>query len=650
MAFCYRILLYENERAKNDENNLSRINQDIEPEHSVRRSKSAKSVTFAEDLESEMDSVSPRSKARSKTSPKVSPTSKNKRVAMSKREPEPESPVSTFKSLRSNDMRYSDYAVSKVKSEPEQEQDLLPREREPQPLEANMNIVVSIPPSQLGKSYVDAEDFELKTANRKGVGHLPKLKIELNSMKSKLSMPLSAGPRLEDTSCSVQQQLDLETYAKNIGLKPIEQPLVQSVAANPDSKYSPNASPMSSCSSSTNGSTCSLGTADASTSTTTSSSHRKRKKKHSKEPKDANGKRKKLHAEISSQTDGKMKVKITAKPNHKLDFKRSHSLASGELALQQLKLDSTSTSDALNRTLGEEARSISSLVVGGAPTPPPTPTTEPEQQQQQQVVVPKTKELTLPTSPPLPPSLFKAYTPSTTPIAPQTVTAKPKQQQQSPQQHQPVAQQSLAKTNPVKPPLSSNNNRQPNSGYFAVPEVPTNRNMYHMQRYLSTPSSIASAANKQPKRSLSLDESHPAAKTARMSQAQAMASYAAKMQMHKTQAATFLPNPQIRSYGPEMGSKPTLPLTCPANLSLSLPSSAQVTITPRPRTTPSVYAFPEPTGHVPALEIVRLPAVYLPYRTAYPWNTILPCCISVVLARCHPPFTCNAPPDCGWSC
>jgi len=271
-----------------------------------------------------------------------------------------------------------------------------------------------------------------------------------------------------------------------------------------------------------------------------------------------------------------------------LDFKRSHSLASGELALQQLKLDSTSTSEALNRTLGEEARSISSLVVGGAPTPPPTPTTEPEQQQQQQVVVPKTKELTLPTSPPLPPSLFKAYTPSTTPIAPQTVTAKPKQQQQTPQQHQPVAQQSLAKTNPVKPPLSSNNNRQPNSGHFAVPEVPTNRNMYHMQRYLSTPSSIASAANKQPKRSLSLDESHPAAKTARMSQAQAMASYAAKMQMHKTQAAAFLPNPQIRSYGPEMGSKPTLPLTCPANLSLSLPSSAQVTITPRPRTTPSI--------------------------------------------------------------
>ncbi|XP_017008483.3 protein suppressor 2 of zeste [Drosophila takahashii] len=596
MAFCYRILLYENEGAKNDENNLSRINQDIEPEHSVRRSKSAKSVTFAEDLESEMDSAgSPRSKARSKTSPKVSPSSKGKRVATSKREPEPEGPVSSFKSLRSNDMRYSDYAVSKVKSEPEQEQDLLPREREPQPLEANTNIVVSIPPSQLGKSYVDAEDFELKTANRKGVGHLPKLKIELNSMKSKLSMPLSAGPRLEDTSTSSSsgQQLDLETYAKNIGLKPIEQPLVsQSVAAPTDSKYSPNASPMSSCSSSTNGSSCSLGTADASTSTTTSSSssHRKRKKKHSKEPKDANGKRKKLHAEISSQTDGKMKVKITAKPNHKLDLKRSHSLASGELALQQLKLDSTSsTSEALNRTLGEEARSISSLMVGGAPTPPPTPTTEPEQ-----VAVPKAKDLTLPTSPPLPPSLFKAFTPSTAPSVPK----------------QPAPQQPV-KSNLPKPPLSSNNNRKPSSGgHFVVPQAPpTNRNMYHMQRYLSTPSSIASAANKQPKRSLSLDESHPSAKQARLGQAQAMASYAAKMQMQQSnnkQAAAFLPNPQVRSYGPEMG-KPSLPLLCPANLSLSLPSSGQVTITPRPRSTSS-YAFPEPTSHVPALEIVRLPA------------------------------------------
>ncbi|KAH8365341.1 hypothetical protein KR084_011216 [Drosophila pseudotakahashii] len=608
MAFCYRILLYENEGAKNDENNLSRINQDIEPEHSVaRRSKSAKSVTFAEDLESEMDSGSPPSKARSKTSPKVSPSSKGKRVAMSKREPEPESPVSTFKSLRSNDMRYSDYAVSKVKSEPEQEPDLLPqREREQQPLEANTHIVVSIPPSQLGKSYGDAEDFELKTANRKGVGaggHLPKLKIELNSMKSKLSMPLSAGPRLEDTSCS-GQQLDLETYAKNIGLKPIEQPVVASVAANTDSKYSPNASPMSSCSSSTNGSSCSLGTADASTSTTTSSSHRKRKKKHSKEPKDANGKRKKLHAEISSQTDGKMKVKITAKPNHKLDLKRSHSLASGELALQQLKLDSTtSTSEALNRTLGEEARSISSLMVGGAPTPPPTPTTEPEQQQQQQqVAVPKAKDLSLPTSPPLPPSLFKAFTPSTAPTVPK-----------QPAPHQPVTQQSLAaKSNLPKPPLSSNNNRKPNSGgHFVVPQAPTNRNMYHMQRYLSTPSSIASAANKQPKRSLSLDESHPSAKQARLSQAQAMASYAAKMQMQTNkQAAAFLPNPQVRSYGPEMGAnKPALPLLCPANLSLSLPSSGQVTITPRPRATPtSAYSFPEPNSHVPALEIVRLPA------------------------------------------
>ncbi|XP_017078870.1 protein suppressor 2 of zeste [Drosophila eugracilis] len=625
MAFCYRILLYESERAKNDENNLSRINQDIEPEHSMRRSKSAKSVTFAEDLESEMDSVSPRSKVRSKTSPKVSPSSKNKRVSTSKREPEPESPVSTFKSLRSNDMRYSDYAVSKVKSEPEQEMDLLPREREQQPLEANTNIVVSIPPSQLGKSYGDAEDFELKTANRKGVGHLPKLKIELNSMKSKLSMPMSAGPRLEDTCSAISltssaQQLDLETYAKNIGLKPIEQPLAQSVCHVTDSKYSPNASPMSSCSSSTNGSSSSLGTADASTSTSSSSSHRKRKKKHSKEPKDANGKRKKLHAEISSQTDGKMKMKITAKPNHKLDLKRSHSLASGELALQQLKLDSgsNSTSEALNRTLGEEARSISSLVVGGAPTPPPTPTTEPEQQQQQQqVVLPaKAKDITLPTSPPLPPSLFKAFTPSTTPTVPQTVAGKqPKQQQLqqlTPQQHhQAVVQQSLTKTNLAKPPLSSNNNRKPNnSGHFVVPQAPTNRNMYNMQRYLSTPSSIASAANKQPKRSMSLDETHPA-KQARLNQAQAMASYTAKLHMQninqaKTQAAAFLPNPQMRSYGPEMANK--LPLLCPANLSLSLPNSAQVTITPRPRTTPTGYSFPEPNSHVPALEIVRLPA------------------------------------------
>ncbi|KAH8252741.1 hypothetical protein KR032_001588 [Drosophila birchii] len=655
MAFCYRILLHESERTKNDENNLSRINQDIEPEQSEHtvarsRSKSAKSVTFAEDLESEMESPRSKTGPRSKSSPKVSPPTKNKRLAgtstttsMAKRELELEAAsVSSFKSLRSNDMRYSDYAVSKVKSEPGQEQEPHHNPAREQPLEANTNIVVSIPPSQLGKSYVDAEDFELKTANRKGAagGHLPKLKIELASMRSKLSMPMSAGPRLEDTSSSSanSQQLDLETYAKNIGLKPIEQPSSVQV---PDSKYSPNASPMSSCSSSTNGSNCSLGgTADASTSTNASSSHRKRKKKHSKEPKDANGKRKKLHAEISSQTDGKMKVKITTK--HKVDLKRSHSLASAsELALQQLKLDekllatnntNTTTSEVLlNRTLGEEARSISSLVTGGgAPTPPPTPTAEPAE-----VLATRPKELALPTSPPLPPSLFKAFTPTPTstttttaggvssaPAAAAATTAgqvKPKMTTIPQQQHQP---QSLPNKSLAKPPLSNNNNRKPGSGHFVVPQAPSNnRNLNHMQRYLSTPSSIASAVHKQPKRSLSLDESHPSAKQARLnhSQAQAMAmsSYAAKFQMQqgcgKSAAASYMPNPQ-RLYGPEMVGKPAaMPLLCPASLSLSLPSttlssSNAVTITARSRTT--AVNFPEANNmsHVPALEIVRLPS------------------------------------------
>ncbi|KAH8331626.1 hypothetical protein KR074_008356, partial [Drosophila pseudoananassae] len=612
MAFCYRILLYESERAKNDENNLSRINQDIEPGQTVRRPKAAKSVSFAEDLEYEMDSVSPRSKARSnKSSPKVSPQSKGKRLAKKEADPEP---VSTFKSLRSNDMRYSDYTVPKVKSEPEQELAESQRERE-QPLEANANIVVSIPPSQLIKSYGDAADFELKTANRKVSGNLPKLKIELNSMKSKLSMPLSAHGRLEDTSASASaQQLDLETYAKNIGLKPIEQPAALGVT---DTKYSPNASPMSSCSSSTNGSTSSLGTADASTSTSTSS-HRKRKKKHSKEPKDANGKRKKLHAEISSQTDGKMKVKITSTPKHKLDLKRSHSIAGGELALQQLKLDersisSSSTSDVLNRTLGEEARSISSLVVGGAPTPPPTPTTEALVQQPPQVAVAKPKEMpSLPTSPPLPPSLFKAYTPSATPTVPAKTKMAPQHHQQQLhhlQQQQHLAHAAQVKTSPaVKPPLSNNNNRKLSGGHFAVPQAPGNRNLYHMQRYLSTPSSIASAANKQPKRSLSLDESHPA-KQARFQEAQAMANYTAKKFLLSSQTATYLPNPQPRLYGPDMNSKTPMPLLCPTSMSLAGSSlgSGSVTITARPRANQLGYPYvPEASNQIPALEIVRL--------------------------------------------
>ncbi|XP_068146868.1 protein suppressor 2 of zeste [Drosophila tropicalis] len=658
MAFHYRILLYdEMERINCQEKNLSKVKQDIELGQGheqasscvvggVGRWKTGKSVTFADDLELDIESQASQrsSKARGKVS-NVSKTTTMRRVAATpaKREPEEPSPVSSFKSLRSNDMRYSDYPVARVKSEPVLVGDEASSTTTTTTnLVSHANIVVSIPPSQLSKSsgYGDEGVFELKTANKKS-SHLPKLKIELNSMKSKLSMPKSAGARLEETSSA--QQLDLETYAKNIGLKPIEPAATTPIVA--DTKFSPNASPMSSCSSSTNGSS-SNGLNEVAISSS-SSSHRKRKKKHSKEPKDANGKRKKLHAEISSQTDGKMKMKITTTPKaHKVDLKRSHSLAGGELAsvsLTHLKLDEKSreSSDVLNRTLGEEARSISDLI---------TPTSLGGTNESLAKV--NTKELTLPASPPLPPSLFKAFTPNTTATATSlsspaattttmanvsktTATTAPVPVSVS----VPVAAASLSV--PMKPKqqqqqaLSQNNRSKP---HFVVPQAPPppTRPMPHtMQRYLSTPSSIASAANKPAaKRSISIDETHPG-KQQRFHhhlhhphphQGPTQAAMAAKWQLNHGPKMSHQPQQQMRLYGPEM-AKSSMPLLCP-NLSLtSLPNQA-ISITPRPRstTTTATTTTSQGTGninnnnnnnllsyhptamdhHMPALEIVRL--------------------------------------------
>ncbi|XP_032292011.1 protein suppressor 2 of zeste [Drosophila virilis] len=635
MAFRYRILLHERETTKNDENNLSKVKQDIELSSAAATAtaKSGKSVTFAMDVDVAVDTqrlpLHATSKARNKSAQKLA---KSKRLA--KREPDDAATApSNFKSLRSNDMRYSDYGVAatsctqpsapllRVKSEPEPE-----RETELDNLGAvpNLNIVVSIPQSQLSKSagYGDEGGFELKTANKKSsppqtalVRNLPKLKIELNSMKAKLTMSKSAEPRLEDTATAQQQQIDLETYAKNIGLKPIEPAAAAAAAYVPSQdvlKYSPNASPMSSSSSSTNGSS---GTVDASTCTNASSncstsSHRKRKKKHSKEPKDANGKRKKLHAEISSQTDGKMKMKITTTHNHKahkLDLKRSHSLAGGELvSLNQLKLEeqapslATSKEDALNRTLGEESRSINSLMPisyssSSASNSSSTVAASSAVSSSAAIAAEKLtgsgKELNLPASPPLPPSLFKGCTPATPP-ATLTPTSAPAA---------PVKPKLAAPPKPAKPQLVSNHNNRkapmlltcatPTANaapHFAVPQTPQRQAPplppHHIQRYQSTPSSIASAANKPHKRSLSLDETqaqllakHPRLDYHQQQQQQLqLVKYAARLKPSPACA------PPMRVYGPDMAKTSPMPVRCSASLSLSVPQPTATT-TPRAR-------------------------------------------------------------------
>ncbi|XP_034477181.1 protein suppressor 2 of zeste [Drosophila innubila] len=633
MSFQYRILLYENETTKNDENNLSKVNQDIELRPAVAATKSGKSVTFADEVDTQFPARTPPQKTRSKSSTKVNKSKRVTQVTLpGKRESSAEEAaqsLSNFKSLRSNDMRYSDYGVTstpllRVKSEPEAE--------EPSSLGvSNMNIVVSIPQSQLSKSagYADEEGFELKTANRK---NLPKLKIELTSMKAKLTMPKSADARLED----VQQQLDLETYAKNIGLKPIEPAAIATTAVTPVTpvtpatplaealKYSPNASPMSSCSSSTNGSN---GTSNSASSTTSSSSsHRKRKKKHSKEPKDANGKRKKLHAEISSQTDGKMKMKITTTHNHKahkLDLKRSHSLAGGEIAaLNQLKLveeqvqrKESESLNVLNRTLGEEARSINNLMTAG-----------------NSMNSTDKRAGNLPASPPLPPSLFKSFAPASNQLP---KAATPPLQAAATAIAATAAKSKLtAPQKSIKQPIMSHINRKPSltpcaspnansnamlltatatataTPHFAVPQAPLIRQAPHqMLRYLSTPSSIASAANKQPKRTLSLDEQQ---------QQQQLLAKQPRLD-YQQQLAAKLKAGQMRLYGPDLSKPTNMPMLCPTSYSPPTTATAtigggSVTITPRQRNTTAMHGLSYPYNEsnslnsLPALEIVRLGA------------------------------------------
>ncbi|XP_055610386.1 protein suppressor 2 of zeste-like [Uranotaenia lowii] len=161
---------------------------------------------------------------------------------------------------------------------------------------------------------------------------VPKLKIELPSLKTKISIPKAdseKSPRTAHSSSTSSSaatspatsstasgkspiwsrpddsslkppeapRIDIEEYAKTIGLKPVHRSVEQESLAvvKKKKKNSSSSSPDPSFS---------------------SSSHRKRKKaKHSKEA--GGSKRRKLHAEISSQHDEslKMKVKLTEKPS-----------------------------------------------------------------------------------------------------------------------------------------------------------------------------------------------------------------------------------------------------------------------------------------------------------------------------------------------
>ncbi len=195
------------------------------------------------------------------------------------------------------------------------------------------NIVVSIPQSR--RVSLSDDDFEnlslatLKTANKKTKStnlkqsvsvdesmlnrrnddhkpDIPKLKIELSSLKAKISLNKSKSVCAEvSRSCDLERdtiyptQVDLTEYAKNIGLKPISRNSRDDNEKKSDSSYEGG------------------------------SSHKKRKKggKHSREP---GSKRRKFHAEISSQEEGKLKVKITGNKLSKHERKNSSASSSDD--------------------------------------------------------------------------------------------------------------------------------------------------------------------------------------------------------------------------------------------------------------------------------------------------------------------------------
>lgn len=505
-----------------------------------------------------------------------------------------------FKSLRSNDIRYShSYAVtaSTTNSPPSLSTSLVSTTKaKVKPLESvkeekpiKCDIVVSIPHNQMQDEWDSKPLSQLKTASKKSpnpssgstntstfaddsnsmgiskkVRNVPKLKIELNSLKTKLiEKPKSADIRLDslkikhtkprkfslDEPQVSHDKVDLETYVKNIGLKPIEVQTTSIINTPTEiesiGKFTPNASPRSSCSSSTTSSSNGYLNVGGEISKS-SSSHKKRKKKHSKEPRDS--KRKKIHAEISSQTADeslKMKVKLTTPLNIKpskfenkkspmtekspdiMSFERSQKPAE---SLTNVVHDKSSKDGEKELNVPTTEKFKTSI-----DKPPKDPqklkplaikTTSKDFDDDDDISMPdiataltlsksvtNLKDSKLPHSPPLPPSLFK-----TTPITfstfspnvdtvpkqkPLVTSTKPnKDKHIHPIRMKPLAPKPMPVTKPLSTPIKP--------PQFAVPNLPRLMPSNSSKFLTSTPSSIASSASKQMgnllKRSVSLDE------------------------------------------------------------------------------------------------------------------------------------------------
>lgn len=598
-----------------------------------------------------------------------------------------------FKSLRSNDIRYSQYAVTSSttsssstssSAQPHLKTKVKPvvvKEEKP----PKCDIVVSIPHNQMQEEWDSKPLSQLKTASKKSpnpshstaacttipndvntsgghtkkVKNVPKLKIELNSLRTKLiEKPKSADIRLDSLIIKhhrprkfsldekpVPDKVDLQTYVKNIGLKPIEVQTT-SVPIEPEvsEKFTPNASPRSSCSSSTTSSSNGHLNVIGEISTSSSSSHKKRKKKHSKDSKEPrDSKRKKMHAEISSRGADeslKMKVKLTAPLNikpSKLESKRSPSSEKSQdpLALEVSKSLPTTpvcsfekplvaaikTKDIVkDRSLPKKEKSKSSIEKKFKESlklkPLAIKTCGKDFEDDEDIGIADTtsalslsKPLTslkddkLPHSPPLPPSLFKTTPITFTTFTPNNnsnnIAIKPKQTVQPkhskdkftpPTKMKPLAPKPMP-VKPVQAPM-----RAPQ---FAVPNLPrlmaTNSNKF----LSSTPTSIASSANKQMgnllKRSASLDDTKTKAAAALLAKQPKLdrphqitvSAYGSNLQVTKvdvpatptssTAKATFeipLYSPLSASYNPKcsftVSSASSSSKASKANLSLSI--------------------------------------------------------------------------------
>ncbi|XP_061400725.1 protein suppressor 2 of zeste [Musca vetustissima] len=517
----------------------------------------------------------------------------------------PTTTTNDFKSLRSNDIRYSQFGVpptppttpttlvgnnsTSSKTKVKSTASVVIKEEKP----PKCDIVVSIPHNQMQDEWDTKPLSQLKTACKKSpptsnasddtttpssasskkVRNVPKLKIELNSLKTKLiEKPKSADIRLDtlmlkqhkprkfslDEPQLSNDKVDLETYVKNIGLKPIEvQTSIHTAPAEMETagKFTPNASPRSSCSSSTTSS--SNGYLHVSGTEHSKSSHKKRKKKHSKESKDSK-RSKKMHAEISSQMADeslKMKVKLTTplsiKPS-KLESKKSphndkistdhfsfdkpHKSAENKtkLVYDNSKVvdveKSYSVKDKFQFPSEKKSAVDSSSSSAQKLKPLAIKTTAKDFEDDDDISMPdiatalslskplaNIKDSKLPHSPPLPPSLFKTtpltfstFTPNVSTVANKTkpVVTAAKQIKDKPVV-QPIKMKPLA-PKPMPPTTKPPNSTPIKPPQFAVPNLPRLMASNSSKFLTSTPSSIASSANKHMgnllKRSASMDE------------------------------------------------------------------------------------------------------------------------------------------------